>query len=136
MPFDQNRVDQAYHYWRCLPFYQRTEYELIMSLQRHGLVEIDAKNYARDLIGAATDLEPTDDSMQPYYCIIDTPEGYHSKSQKRWRALALRFGCPGHRPTIVFIEQELEELRKLRIAQRSEGPAVTETTADTGEIST
>lgn len=135
MTFSPERVEQAYHYWRCLPFYQRTERELQLALKRHDLVEIDARNYARDLIAAATDLEPSSDSLRPHYSIIDTPEGFHQKSQKRWRELAMKYGCPGHVPTITFIEKELEELKRLRASQRSEGSVDAKATADTGSTS-
>lgn len=117
MPFSKERVAEAEKYWRALPFYKRTEHQLQLALMRHGLVEIDARNYARDVIASATDLEPSSTGMSPFYSVIDTPEGYHSKSLKRWRELALRFGCPGYMPTIVFIEKELEALKALRSSQ-------------------
>lgn len=77
MPFSQERVNGAYKYWRCLPYYQRTERELRIALKNHGLVDIDAAAYARDLIKDADDLEPMNTRGSPvllstWYRIITT----------------------------------------------------------------
>ncbi|WP_375227514.1 hypothetical protein [Roseobacter sp. S98] len=58
MPFSPERVQKAFQYWRMLPLNERTERELRLCLDRHGLVEVDAHNYARDLIRNASDLKP------------------------------------------------------------------------------
>lgn len=132
MAFSKDRIEQAYRIWRCRPFFNRTAIELRTILIGLGLREVDAIAYARDLIAAATDLVASSKGPNPYFMIAGSPETYHKAAQERWRALALKYGCPGHMLTITFIEKELEELKKLRSAQKGEGPAVAETTADTG----
>lgn len=79
MPFSQERVDAAYKFWRLLPYHERTEKELRICLKRHGLVDIDAAAYARDLIAKAIDLEPMNSPTYPvllstWYRIIPAPE--------------------------------------------------------------
>lgn len=69
MAFSKERVNRAYHYWRMLPLWDRSQRELENCLKRHGLVDIDAKAYARNLIKNDPTLERLDLGLRPLFKI-------------------------------------------------------------------
>jgi len=134
MAFSHERVDAGMKYWRMLPFHQRTERELQLALMRMGLVDIDAKNYARDLIAAADDLEPDRKGLRPCYLFKGTPETYHKESQERRRELCWAFGWKGDCAPEVWLRDQLQELHRLRA--QSEGSTGVSPPVNTGDIIT
>jgi hypothetical protein len=60
------RAEQAFHFWSLQKFEDRRRRELENAMKRHGLVDVDAKAYARDLL-EQSDFRPVLIGLRQYY---------------------------------------------------------------------
>lgn len=111
MTFSKERVADAVKYWKCLPWNQRTRRELEIAMKNHGLVDIDARAYARDELVALDDLLPIRQNLTEYWVERDhwlLDLGLSASERARLYVRAVDILIETHRASTSFLQRELK----------------------------